>query len=68
MMTTTRVDTIPPITRTEAQVLAATEYARFGDQLRTLAHDDWTKPTDCSLWDVRAVAGWPDPLRLVHLL
>jgi uncharacterized protein (TIGR03083 family) len=57
MMTTTCVETIPPITRTEAQVLAVTEYARLVDQLRTLAPEDWTKPTDCSLWDVRAVAG-----------
>jgi uncharacterized protein (TIGR03083 family) len=57
MMTTTCVDTIPPITRTQAQVLAVTEYARLVDQLRKLAPDDWTKPTDCSLWDVRAVAG-----------
>ncbi len=30
---------------------------RVAGQLRSLAPDDWAKPTDCSLWDVRAVAG-----------
>jgi len=57
MRTTTHVETIPPITRTEAEGLATTEYRRFSDQLRSLAPDDWSKPTACSLWDVRAVAG-----------
>jgi uncharacterized protein (TIGR03083 family) len=57
MMTATRVDTIPSITRTEAEGLARTEYARMASQLRSLAPDDWTKNTDCALWDVRAVAG-----------
>lgn len=57
MMTTTRGETIPPITRAEAEGLARTEYQRFADQLRSLAPDDWAKPTDCPLWDVRAMAG-----------
>jgi uncharacterized protein (TIGR03083 family) len=57
MMTTTRVESIPPISRTDAEGLARTEYARVADQLRSLAADDWSKPTDCSLWDVRAMAG-----------
>ncbi len=57
MMTATRVETIPPITRAEAQVLAATEYFRLVEQLRTLSPDDWAKPTDCPRWDVRAMAG-----------
>ncbi len=56
-MTATTVDTIPPITRAEAEVLAATEYVRLAEQLRTLDDDDWTRPTDCPLWDVRAMAG-----------
>ena len=30
---------------------------RVADQLRSLAPDDWSKPTDCPLWDVRAMAG-----------
>ena len=51
------VPTITPISRAEAYTLAVTEYVRLTDQLRSLAPDDWTKPTDCTLWDVRAVAG-----------
>ncbi len=56
MMTATRVETIPPITRAEVERLATTEYQRFTNQLRSLAPDDWSKPTDCPLWDVRAMA------------
>ena len=57
MMTATRVETIPPISRAEVASLARTEYARVADQLRSLTADDWTAPTDCPGWDVRAVAG-----------
>ena len=57
MMAATRVETIPPITRAEAEDLARTEYARLADQLRSLAAGDWSRPTDCPLWDVRAIAG-----------
>jgi uncharacterized protein (TIGR03083 family) len=57
MMTATRVETIPPITRAEVEALARTEYGRVADQLRSLSPDDWAKPTDCALWDVRAMAG-----------
>jgi uncharacterized protein (TIGR03083 family) len=57
MMSATRVETIPPITRAEVEGLARTEYARVADQLRSLTGDDWSKPTDCPLWDVRATAG-----------
>jgi len=57
MMTATPVETIPPITRAEVEGLARTEYARVADQLRSLTADDWSKPTDCPLWDVRAMAG-----------
>ncbi|MEO6629914.1 MAG: maleylpyruvate isomerase family mycothiol-dependent enzyme [Aquihabitans sp.] len=56
-MTATPVDAIPVITRAEVESLAATEYARLADQLRSLNEDDWTKPTVCDLWDVRAMAG-----------
>ena len=35
--------------------IAVVENRRFADQLAGLAADDWTKPTDCPLWDVRAV-------------
>ena len=57
MMTATRVETIPPITRTEVASLAKAEYARVADQLRSLTAEDWTRPTDCPGWDVRAMAG-----------
>lgn len=57
MMTTTRVEMIPPITRAEVEELARTEYERVADQLRSLAPADWAKPTECPLWDVRAMAG-----------
>lgn len=57
MMAATRVEAIPPITRAEVEGLARTEYARVADQLRSLALDDWSKSTDCALWDVRAMAG-----------
>ena len=57
MMTTTPVESIPPITRLEVEGLASAEYARFADRLRSLGTNDWTTSTDCPLWDVRAMAG-----------
>jgi uncharacterized protein (TIGR03083 family) len=57
MTATTLVEAIAAITRDEAEALACTEYARVADQLRSLAPEDWSKPTDCPEWDVRAVAG-----------
>lgn len=39
-----------------AMRLAATEYQRFLDLLRSLDRDDWAKPTECPGWDVRATA------------
>jgi uncharacterized protein (TIGR03083 family) len=36
-----------------AMRLAADEYARFAEAVATLDADDWTKPTDCTAWDVR---------------
>jgi uncharacterized protein (TIGR03083 family) len=40
-----------------AMRLAATEYGRYLDLLRTLDGPDWARPTDCPDWDVRAMAG-----------
>jgi uncharacterized protein (TIGR03083 family) len=37
--------------------LAATEYRRYLDQLRSLDAAGWARPTDCPAWDVRAMAG-----------
>ena len=42
--------------REVAMRLAATEYQRFADLLRALRPGDWTRPTDCPGWDVRAMA------------
>lgn len=56
-MTAIMVETIPAVTRAEAEVLAATEYRRLVEQLRSLDADDWERSTDCPLWDVRAMAG-----------
>jgi uncharacterized protein (TIGR03083 family) len=39
----------------EAMELAETEYRRFVDLLRQLEPDDWGRPTDCTLWDVKAL-------------
>jgi uncharacterized protein (TIGR03083 family) len=37
--------------------LAATEYERVTAMLAGLAADDWSRPTECPGWDVRAMAG-----------
>jgi uncharacterized protein (TIGR03083 family) len=54
--TVTPVAEIPAITRTEASRLAATENQRMLDVLRSLEGEDWSRPTDCTEWDVRALA------------
>lgn len=61
-MTTTRTrPTAPPrrsgLDRDTAMRLAATEYGRYLDQLRSLDEADWGRATDCPAWDVRAMAG-----------
>jgi uncharacterized protein (TIGR03083 family) len=56
-MSTTRVEHLGPIDRADARELAATEYRRLAAQLASLEPADWTRPTDCPAWDVRAMAG-----------
>lgn len=59
MMSTTpavEVSTIPRITHDEAMAITAVENRKFGEQLRTLDAEDWVRPTNCDLWDVRAMA------------
>lgn len=61
-MTTTRTRSAAPprrsaLDRATAMRLAATEYGRYLDQLRSLDAADWERPTDCPAWDVRAMAG-----------
>ena len=46
---------IEPLDRTKAMGLAATEYERLLDLLRSLAPDDWARPTECPGWDVAAM-------------
>jgi uncharacterized protein (TIGR03083 family) len=44
------------IQRPEARVLAEEEFVRFADLVESLTRDDWARPTDCTGWDVRAIA------------
>jgi uncharacterized protein (TIGR03083 family) len=46
----------PALDRATAMRLAATEYQRYLGHLRELAPADWSKPTECPGWDVRAMA------------
>ena len=46
----------PALDRPTAMRLAATEYQRFTALLQSLAPDDWSRPTECSPWDVRDMA------------
>jgi len=47
----------PALDRATAYRLAATEYDRFVAQLSDLGPGDWAQPTECTAWDVRAMAG-----------
>ena len=47
----------PAMSRDVAMRLAATEYQRFSAQLQRLSAHDWSRPTDCPAWDVKAMAG-----------
>jgi uncharacterized protein (TIGR03083 family) len=57
MMSVIATETITAIDRHEMRGLATTEGERIVDQLRSLTPDDWARPTDCPLWDVRAMTG-----------
>jgi uncharacterized protein (TIGR03083 family) len=52
-----QVDSRRRIAGNEVWALAAAEYRRMLDLLRTLENGDWTRPTDCTAWDVRAMLG-----------
>ena len=52
-----RIDAVRKPSRTDARLLAATEYRRLAAQLRSLSGADWAQPTDCPSWDVRSMAG-----------
>lgn len=51
----TSVDDVRPIGRTETWALAATELDRVLGLLRALEPEEWSRPTDCTRWDVRAL-------------
>ena len=55
--TATRVEGHRPIGRPESVALARTETSRMVALLRDLRPSDWSRPTDCTDWDVRDVAG-----------
>lgn len=51
----TPVQQVPALGRSEAAVLAAEENARFVALVQSLDGADWSRPTDCPAWDVRAL-------------
>jgi uncharacterized protein (TIGR03083 family) len=51
------VSAIRRLERPECTDIALREFGRIGDLLATLDDADWSRPTDCPDWDVRAVAG-----------
>jgi uncharacterized protein (TIGR03083 family) len=51
----TAVEAIARIEHREAMELTAVENERFLSLLQTLVPPDWSRPTDCTRWDVRAV-------------
>jgi len=56
MTTAVDVSTIPRIKHAEAMRIADVETHKVAATLRSLEPEDWTKPTDCPGWDVRALA------------
>ena len=46
---------IDRITHGEAMAITEVENQRFADHIRRLTTEDWTRPTDCPLWDVKGV-------------
>jgi len=59
MTTSTQAPTVPRpavLDHGTAMRLAATEYDRVLAALRRLAPADWHRPTDCTEWDVHAMA------------
>ncbi|MDQ6882951.1 MAG: maleylpyruvate isomerase family mycothiol-dependent enzyme [Candidatus Dormibacteraeota bacterium] len=51
------VDSRPRISGEEAWALATLESERLLHLLRSLTEADWSRPTDCTGWDVRAMLG-----------
>ena len=49
------VSDIPRLDHDQAMVLAATEYQRLLDAVERLRPEDWSAPTECAGWDVKAM-------------
>jgi uncharacterized protein (TIGR03083 family) len=54
---TTAVETIPALGHDEAMDLAEAEYDRLLGVIDDLDEQDWSRRTDCTDWDVRALLG-----------
>jgi uncharacterized protein (TIGR03083 family) len=52
-----RVSDIPALSHDDAMRLVEVENQRVVELLESLEPGDWTRATDCPLWDVRAMAG-----------
>lgn len=46
---------VPALSHEEAGRMASTELAAFLAQVKALTAEDWSKPTDCTRWDVRHI-------------
>ena len=55
-VTDTPVPEVRRIARPESTALAMTEFTRVVDLLSDLDHADWSRPTECPGWNVRAMA------------
>jgi uncharacterized protein (TIGR03083 family) len=55
MQTIVQVHSIPPITHKEAMRLAGTEAERLLEVADSLNDADWSRATDCTGWDVKAL-------------
>lgn len=53
---TVNVQSIARIGHDEAMQITAVENRKFGDTMRALSPEQWSTPTECSRWDVRAMA------------
>jgi uncharacterized protein (TIGR03083 family) len=52
-----QAEQIAPVTRDEAAAIAAFELQQVLHLLESLDGGDWTQPTECTLWNVRDMAG-----------
>ncbi len=55
---TTAIDvtSVSRIAHDEAMRITEVENRKFGDLMRSLTDEHWSTPTECTLWDVRAMA------------